>query len=55
MNETLNLGFIVSSDLAFGLARMYEVYRGVTRETNKELRTFKNNDDAYKWVMNDTE
>lgn len=49
------LAFIVSSDLAFGLARMYEVYRGVTRETNKELRTFKNNDDAYKWVMNDTE
>ncbi len=49
------LAFIVGSDLAFGLARMYEVYRGFTRKTNKEIRTFKNKDDAYKWVMDDTE
>ncbi len=45
------LAFIVGSDLAFGLARMYEVYRGFTRKTNKEVRTFKNKHDAYEWVM----
>jgi len=48
------LAFIVSSDLAFGLARMYEVYRSLTRKTNKRVRTFKNKRDAYAWVMDDT-
>ncbi len=49
------LAFIVSSDLAFGLARMYEVYRSFTRKTNKEIQTFKNWKDAYMWVTNDSE
>ncbi len=48
------LAFIVSSELAFGLARMYEVYRSFTRKTNKEVRTFKKKSDAYEWVMNKT-
>jgi len=48
------LAFIVSSDLAFGLARMYEAYRGFTRKTNKEIRTFRNKSDAYKWVTDNT-
>jgi len=49
------LAFVVSSDLAFGLARMYEVYRSFSRKTNKEVRTFKNRSDACKWVTDNTE
>ncbi|MEH6471167.1 MAG: hypothetical protein V7752_07950 [Halopseudomonas sp.] len=44
------LAFIVSSKLAFGLARMYETYRSFGQK-NKEVRVFRNKDDAYEWVL----
>ena len=44
------LAFIVSSKLAFGLARMYEIYRGFAKKAHKEIRVFKNKTDALKWL-----
>jgi len=44
------LAFIVSSNLAFGLARMYEAYRGLSKKAHKEIRVFKNKKDAFEWV-----
>jgi len=44
------LAFIVNSSLAFGLARMYEAYRGFSKKAHKELRIFKNEKDAFEWV-----
>jgi len=48
------LAFIVSSNLAFGLARMYEAYRGFSKKSHKEIRIFKNEKDAFEWVKNNT-
>lgn len=44
------LAFIVSSNLAFGLARMYVTYRGFSKKAHKEIRIFKNEKDAFEWV-----
>jgi len=44
------LAFIVSSNLAFGLARMYEAYRSFSKNANKEIRVFKTEKDAFEWV-----
>jgi len=44
------LAFIVSTSLAFGLARMYEVYRSFSKKSNKEIRIFKTEQDAFEWV-----
>jgi len=44
------LALIVSSNLAFGLARMYEAYRSMSKNINKEIRVFKNKDDAFMWI-----
>ena len=46
------LAIIVSSPLAFGLARMYVAYRNLLQYTNKELKVFKNRSDAFAWVIN---
>lgn len=48
------LALIVSSNLAFGLARMYEAYRSFSKNSNKEIRVFKNETEAFKWVKNNT-
>jgi len=55
-SEILNkkLALIVSSNLAFGLARMYQAYRSFSKSANKEIRVFKNDDDAFNWVKNNT-
>ena len=45
------LALIVSSSLAFGLARMYEIYRGFEKKAHKEIRIFKNEKDAFEWVQ----
>lgn len=45
------LAFIVSSKLAFGLARMYETYRGFSKKTHKKIRIFKTEKDAFEWVQ----
>jgi len=44
------LALIVASNLAFGLARMYEIYRSLSRHANKEIRVFKNEPDALAWI-----
>lgn len=44
------LAFIVSSSLAYGLARMYEAYRGFTKKSHKDIRIFKSEKDAFEWV-----
>ena len=44
------LALIVSSNLAYGLARMYEVYRSYAKRAHKEIRIFKNKKEAFEWV-----
>ena len=44
------LALIVTSKLAFGLARMYEVYRNISSNAKKELRIFNNEKEALKWL-----
>ena len=48
------LDLIVSSNLAFGLARMYEAYRSLSKDVNKEIRVFKNATDAFEWINKET-
>lgn len=45
------LALIVSSSLAFGLSRMYAVYRGFAKKAHKEIRIFKTEKDAFEWVQ----
>ncbi|MDH5387845.1 MAG: STAS/SEC14 domain-containing protein [Gammaproteobacteria bacterium] len=45
------LAIIVSSNLAYGLARMYEAYRSFEKKAHKEIRIFKNEKDAFEWVL----
>ena len=44
------LAIIVSSDLAFGLGRMYEAYRGLVAAGEKEVRVFKRQREALAWI-----
>ena len=45
------LAFITSSPLAFGLTRMYAVYRNFfAPNTNKAIKVFKKASDAYEWI-----
>ena len=41
---------VASSDLAFGLGRMYEAYRGMNPRSGKEVRVFRSPEDALKWL-----
>jgi len=44
------LALIVGSNLAYGLARMYETYRSLTNKSSKVVRVFKDKEAAYEWV-----
>lgn len=44
------LAIIVRSPLAYGLGRMYEVYRGLVPNSLKEVGVFKNHQDAMAWI-----
>jgi len=44
------LALIVSSNLAYGLAKMYEAYRSFSKNAYKEIRVFKDENDAFEWV-----
>ena len=44
------LGIVVSSKHAFGLARMYVVYRGFSKKAQKELCIFTSENDALEWL-----
>ena len=45
------VAFIVNSNLAYGLSRMYEVYRGFSKNAQKEIGIFRNEKDALEWVQ----
>ena len=45
------LAFIVSSNLAYGLVRMYEVLRTFSKNSTKTIRVFKKESDAFEWVQ----
>ena len=47
---TTRLAIIVQSSLLYGLARMYEAYRNLIPSSNKEIRIFKDEQAATKWV-----
>ena len=44
------LALLVSSDLAYGMARMYELYRSAIPGTRKDIRVFKKENDALEWI-----
>ena len=48
------LAIIVSSSLAYGLARMYAIYRNFTPNNNKQIRIFKKMRDAHEWIEMNT-
>ena len=45
------LALIVNSNLAFGLARMYIVYRSFSKNANKNIRVFKDEKNAFEWIQ----
>jgi hypothetical protein len=47
---TTRLAIIVSSPVAFGLARMYEAYRSLLPGVSKEVRVFMNYSEAFTWA-----
>jgi len=49
-NLKTKLAFIVSSNLAFGLVRMYEALRSFEKKSTKEIRVFKVQKEAFEWV-----
>ena len=44
------LAIVVKSTLAFGLARMYEIYRSFNPQSNKAIRVFKYKSEALAWI-----
>lgn len=47
------LAIIVKAPLAYGLGRMYEIYRSLLPDTSKEVRVFRDHDKAMKWIEAD--
>ena len=41
---------VASSDLAFGLGRMYEAYRGMNPKSGKDVKVFRSLEDALQWL-----
>ena len=50
VNVKTKLAIIVSSPLAYGLARMYEAYRNLAPNPNKEIQVFKEISGAHDWI-----
>ena len=46
------LALIVSSNKAFFFARMYTAFRTFSRNSNKDIRVFTNESEAFEWVQN---
>ena len=44
------LAIVAESQLAYGLARMYEIYRSLNSNSNKTIRVFKDKPEAIAWV-----
>src|SRR5512140_3490441 len=45
------LAIVVTKPLAYGLGRMYEIYRSMIPRVNKEVRVFKDRVKAYDWIV----
>ena len=45
------LAIIVSSNIAYGLARMYVTFRSFSLNSTKEIRIFKNTESAIEWLL----
>ena len=48
------LALIVSSNIAYSLAKMYEFYRNMGINSCKKIRIFKNENEAIEWAKNNT-
>lgn len=44
------LAIVVRSTRAYGIAKLYEAYRNISKKANKEVRAFINEKEAYEWV-----
>jgi len=49
-DSSRKLAIIVKSNFVYGLARMYEIYRSFSNKSTKEIRIFKDGDEAYEWI-----
>ena len=47
---TSKLAIIATTDLHFGLARMYETYRGTAKQGTKAVRVFRDRGEALQWL-----
>ena len=47
---TSKLAIIATTDLHFGLARMYETYRETAKQGTKTVRVFGNRNEALEWL-----
>ena len=49
------MAIIVSKPLAYGLGRMYAIYRSLVPRGSKEVRVYNNHRDALEWIKNNAE
>ncbi len=49
------LAFISSSNKTFFFVRMYKAYRSFSRNSNKDIRIFTTECEAFEWVQNNTD
>lgn len=49
------MAIVVSDELGFGLARMYESVRDTTPGSNKQIKIFRDHDEALRWVTRENE
>ena len=50
-SESTRMAIVVNSMLSFGLARMYEIYRGLSSNSKKELQVFRSLQEAKSWLI----
>ncbi len=48
------LAIVVTMPFAYGMGRMYGIYRGLIHSAEKEVRVFKNYSDALEWIERKT-
>jgi hypothetical protein len=50
---TTRLAIVAPQDLAFGLGRMYEAYRGLHERSTKQVAVFRSLEEAVRWLASD--
>ena len=53
--QVTRIAIVVNSILAFGMARMYEIYRSFSPKNKKKLRVFRDLDEALSWIEQDSD